>query len=78
MINKKCSNMLKELRESHNWCCIKLLSDHCYVWNVVLYRAFPRNEEHKPTIRSGSHENINDAIKSAYKKAKEYLEKEES
>jgi hypothetical protein len=77
MINKECSVMLKKLRESHQWCCVKLLSDYCYVWDVVLYRGYPHNDGHKPTIKSGSHEDINDAIKSAYEKAKVYLEKEE-
>ena len=50
MINEKATKMLNELRKSHEWCCIKLVSDYCYVWNVVLTRGHPHNDDHKPTI----------------------------
>lgn len=74
LIDEKRSQMLKEMRECHRWCCVKLLSDYDYVWDVVLYEAERRNQnpEHKPTIKSGSYENLNDAIESAYKQAQEY------
>lgn len=65
--------MIEELRNSGRWCCVKIMSDYNYVWDVVLYEAYPRNDEHKPTIRSGSHEDLNDAVVSAYKKAQEHV-----
>lgn len=77
MLSEESQKMITELRESHAWCCVKLLSDYSYVWDVVLYRGYPRNDEHKPTIRSGSYEDLNDAVKSAYDQAIEYLKNEE-
>jgi len=77
MINEKATKMLNELRKSHEWCCIKLVSDYCYVWNVVLTRGHPHNDDHKPTIWGMSCEDINEAIESAYNQAIEYLEKED-
>lgn len=74
MINKKASKMLKELRESHNWCCIEISSDYCYVWNLSLIRA---GSDHKnSTIVTGCYDDLNDAIEDAYIQAKQYLEKE--
>lgn len=73
LISKSSQVMLEELRNSHSWCCIKILSDYCYVWDVVLYAGYPRNDEHEPTIRSGSYEDLNDAVASAYKQGMQWL-----
>lgn len=67
--------MIEELRDSHAWCCVKILSDYSYVWDVVLY--YSGDEGHNPTIKSGSYEDVNRAVESAYKKAQEFLEKKE-
>lgn len=76
LINEKSQLLLKELRESWKWCCINISSDYHFGWEVTLYRAFPKNEEHVPTIKSSFCEDLNKAIESVYKKAKKYLEEE--
>ncbi len=73
ILSQASSDMIEELRESGMWCCVKLDSDYMYVWDVILYEAHPRNDGHKPTIKSGSKKDLNDAVKSAYDKAQAYI-----
>ena len=73
LLSKSCQNMLEELRNTGNWCCIKIMSDYDYVWDVILIEGYPYNDDHKITIRSGSYEDLNDAVVSAYKKAQTYI-----
>ena len=77
LITKSTQFKINELRNSHNWCCLKILSDYSYVWDVVLYRAERGdiNVDHKPTIKSGSYEDLNDAVNSVYIKANDYINK---
>lgn len=70
-LTKISQKRLKELRESGDWCCLEIKSDYDYVWDIYLYPA--RRKRHEITIRSGSHEDLNDAVRVAYKRAKEYL-----
>jgi hypothetical protein len=31
--------LLEAIRHSHNWCCITIDSDYCYVWDMMLTPA---------------------------------------
>jgi hypothetical protein len=77
-LTKESQNKLSELRDSGKWCCIELHSDHGYTWDIFLTRAsYSRDEgEHLPSVISGTYEDLNDAINSVYKKAKNFLAEE--
>jgi hypothetical protein len=79
LLTEDSQQKLKELRDSHNWCCITIRSDYCYVWDVYLtrgYRPGIREDDHKPCVISGSWEDLNDAVNEVYKKAQKFLENE--
>ena len=48
-------NVFNVLRESHQWCCLDISSDYCYMWCVKLTPSFHRRlkdevDDHKPTV----------------------------
>ncbi len=75
MITEESQGKIRELRESGKFCCIKILSDYSYWWDVQLiisevYKVdgVEVNPYHALTI-STHNEDLNKAIDEAYKKA---------
>lgn len=72
LLSVESERQLKELRESGQWCCIKITSNYDYVWEVCLVDS-DQIETHKTTIWSGSCADLNTAIDIAYTSAQKYL-----
>lgn len=74
MISEASQVKLREIRESNVWCCIKIVSDYSYAWDISLTKSPPRGDDaHNPTVFSGTYEDLNDAINSLYLKHIEYI-----
>lgn len=58
---------LEEMRSSGEWCCLELVSDYGYVWDV---RAIPEGSRHdEPVALSGpySHQRLGQAVDAAWR-----------
>ena len=68
----------QELRESHNWCCLKIDCDYNYATYISLTASSfsGKNEDHKPNVTvqetEGGLANLAELICKAVMKAKEY------
>lgn len=74
LLNEASQNKLHKIRESGIFCCIKIFSDFAYVWEISLtpYEKLQITEDgktidrHEVKWRSGSYEDLNDAVNSIY------------
>lgn len=54
--------LIDKLRNSRKWCYLLLDSDYNFVWEVKLQSHVGDHDPNKPTVRSGCHESICEAI----------------
>lgn len=74
LLNEASQDKLKKIRDSGKFCCIKIFSDFNYVWdiNLVPYEELKsrpdgtKEDLHEVKWRSGSYEDLNDAVNSLY------------
>lgn len=84
LLTEDSQEKLKKIRNSGCFCCITIKSDYMYVWDIYLTPAertikLPDgtlgSSPHEVKYRSGSYEDLNDAVNSIYKQVELIIEK---
>jgi hypothetical protein len=67
LLSPEGERLLREMRNSGELCCIEILSDFNYVWDVGFVRFdLSTPDTHTKERHLYSYENLNEAIKAAY------------
>jgi hypothetical protein len=76
LLTEVSQEKLKKIRESGKFCCIQIFSDFMYVWDISLI-PYHRSDtdKHEVKWRSGSYEDLNDAVESIYQQIEGLIEK---